>query len=154
MRVVRANDLNEGILVKKWLPKAGVEPGSNKLLKSPGAPSGYSYVNIAKNELPEKEINGVWQYEWASAEVEDKAGIAGQNNENPASLFGDHVIAFVQEPGTNKYYDPCYGMTYESSADIEAKVIDFYTRNTNDVKEYFIRPNVLKIELNAKLVKY
>ena len=44
--------------------------------------------------------------QWLTPGVMDIAGIAGQDNADPASVFANHFIVRV---GNNKWYDPSYG---------------------------------------------
>ncbi len=48
-------------------------------------------------------------YIWDSAEVTYAAGVPGQSNPNPASLFENHAVACTAD---GQYYDPSYGKKY------------------------------------------
>jgi len=62
-------------------------------------------------------------YEWGNVvEVSDGDGIRGQNNGNPASLFGHHLI--VQKNGT--YFDPSYGLIYSNIQEFDDNLDGFY----------------------------
>jgi len=56
------------------------------------------------------------------ADAIDDPGVVGQNSANPDSLFGNHQL--VQINGV--LYDPSYGVTYTSIADMNTKVIVGY----------------------------
>jgi hypothetical protein len=78
----------------------------------------FKYINLAENLFP--GFVGKGAYNWIGApEVTDVKGVAGQGNDNPASLFTTHVVAFIN--GT--YYDPSYGRTYTSLNDMQQKII-------------------------------
>jgi hypothetical protein len=54
-------------------------------------------------------------------EVQRGSGLAGQNSPTPAeSAFGYHFIAeYIDADGTGSYYDPSYGVIYDSTDDFE-----------------------------------
>lgn len=52
------------------------------------------------------------------------AGVAGQGNSNPTSLFSNHQVVKFGTPSV--YYDSSYGVTYSSLADIDQNAVDGY----------------------------
>jgi len=54
------------------------------------------------------------EYNFVTEDVEDQIGVPGQCSANPSSFFNNHQIAYID--GT--YYDACYGLTFDSVADI------------------------------------
>ena len=79
-----------------------------------GTPGNYCadmpYINVYDEDYFESDSGYWFLYE----EIYDQMGIMGQTAQNPASMFGNHQIALVK----GKYYDPSYGITYNSIADI------------------------------------
>ncbi len=69
---------------------------------------------------------GTTSYTWLFAEVTDAAGVPGQSNANPASLFNNHRVAKLTVNGTSQYYDPSYGATHATLSDIDLNAIDGY----------------------------
>ena len=93
----------------------------------------YPYENIPKalddEKLPTHEtVSGIPDYKllWESTDVVERAGVEGQGNLDPFSLFPYHVLVSVSEPddpiGANDpvhpLYDPAYGEYYETREDI------------------------------------
>jgi hypothetical protein len=69
---------------------------------------------------------GTWQYNWNGApQVPRLAGLAGQNQPSPTSTFDNHVVVRIEDStaGTTKYYDPSYGVIYDSFQDVQNKAI-------------------------------
>ena len=54
------------------------------------------------------------------------AGVAGQGNGTPASLFNNHQMLKITNALGTTYYDPSYGVTYTSAADFDSKAIAGY----------------------------
>jgi hypothetical protein len=70
------------------------------------------------------EVGGT-EYLWAYKDVESMAGIDGQGpNDNPLSLFLQHVVVELTVGGTTTWYDPSYGKKYTGSTK-EARELDF-----------------------------
>lgn len=59
-------------------------------------------------------------YNFLTEDVSDAMGIPGQNSPNPSSYFNNHQIAYID----GKYYDACYGVTFDSFADIPYDAFD------------------------------
>jgi len=78
----------------------------------------YPYLNI-----PKAQFILANNYDWLFAEVTDAAGVAGQGNANPASLFNNHQVALIN----GVVYDASYGVTYASEQDIDDVIDGFYT---------------------------
>lgn len=56
-----------------------------------------------------EKVAGQWKYKWGmTEEVHEELGMPGQNNTNPASLFGTHYIIRVGDT----IYDPSYGASF------------------------------------------
>jgi len=116
------SDFDYGFAVKNWSFACG--SGIS------GVPS-YPYLNIPPvSGFPESGN----AYTWRFAEVSDATGVAGQGNANPKSLFGNHqVVKFGTSP---LYYDPSYGLTYTSLADIDNNAVDgYYQKRAVSVNE-------------------
>ena len=62
------------------------------------------------------------EYAWLYANVTDLAGVAGQGNKNPASLFENHALALVN----GRYYDPSYGKDYSSPQNLESAMAGYF----------------------------
>jgi hypothetical protein len=112
----------ELFMIKNW-----------KILKDPGSSTlkNYQYLNISQNaNIAQNTANG-WAYVWQQEEVHDDAGIPGQNNPNPDSIFIDHEFTVLKLNDNNNkkngtYYDPSYGLTYTSAADFEMQAMANY----------------------------
>lgn len=75
-----------------------------------------------------------------SAEVEDKVGIEGQGNKDPASLFQNHFVAQI----SGLYYDPSYEVTYDGRLqELDDKLKGFYIKDYhfNDPDRLLFRKN-------------
>jgi hypothetical protein len=81
----------------------------------------YPYVDYSVAGLgaedPMEDVSN--QYQWTHADATDEPGLPGQNNPNPDSNFLLHVVVNIE----GKIYDPSYGTTYSSLADMDAKAI-------------------------------
>ena len=98
---------DDGFIVKNW---TFTGTGSS------GHPT-HAYLN-----LPDSPLIGAASYNWKFAEVTDAAGIPGQCNANPASLFNNRQVVI-----SGQYYDPSYGVQHASLQDIADTAIDgFY----------------------------
>jgi hypothetical protein len=89
--------------------------------------AGYPYLNISYMTPPDLYFDwdlmeGATSYNWVKPEVTDAPGIEGQGNNNPASIFGNHQIVQI---GTT-LYDPSYGKTFSSLADIDNQAMAGY----------------------------
>lgn len=78
--------------------------------------------------------------------VTDQDGVAGQNTDNPLSAFGLHyIVYYVYEDPVNpfldfqQYYDPSYGLTYESELDFETRAVAGYFMAVGS--SWYIRKN-------------
>jgi hypothetical protein len=115
-----------GFLVKNWNFAGAGQSGD----------ADFPYLN-----LPAANLIGNNTYNWRFAEVTDATGIAGQGNNNPASLFNNHQIALVN--GT--YYDASYGVTYTSLDDMDNRSIaGYFTFRSN----YPVRESLVNLDLN------
>jgi hypothetical protein len=114
---------NDGFAVNEWNFTGAGTSGNTT----------YPYLNISPlsstnpvviDKLKEN-IDATYKtnyYDWAYSEVTRGVGIAGQNNSDPASLFGNHQVVKI----TGTYYDPSYGKTFTSLVNIEDKAIAGY----------------------------
>ncbi|MFA5780111.1 MAG: hypothetical protein WC947_08225 [Elusimicrobiota bacterium] len=99
----------DGFLIKNWSFDAGTGISGN---------TDYPYLNI-----PDPPYKRDTEYKWKFAEVKDQIGISGQGpNANPASLFTNHKMTKFD----GKYYDPSYGVTYNTNEEFEDGAIDAY----------------------------
>ena len=95
-----------GLMIKEW---SFAGSGSSGFATFP-------YLNIAVAPwVPTR-------YAWMYSEVGDTSGHAGQGSVDPASLFKYHQVARID----GVYYDPSYGRTYGSLAEIDSVAIDGY----------------------------
>lgn len=86
----------DGFIVNNWLFAATGNSGNTS----------YPYLN-----LPSVSLITAISYTWAYSEVNDAVGIPGEGNSNPAALFNNHQMAYVN----SQYYDPSYGIKHYSS---------------------------------------
>lgn len=101
------------ILIKNWQFTNPETEGN-----SDGSSQYLNYA-VSFNELLKNN-----QYSWlfAPENVRDSAGIEGQGNLDPLSLFTGHVIAKIE----GKLYDPSYGRAYNDQYAIEHESIAGY----------------------------
>jgi len=87
---------------------------------------------------------GTTQYNWGTpAEVTYTEGNPGQNNSMPASFFNNHQLIKYG----NKYYDPSYGVIYESVQKIDETLSGFYNKPLFEDEIYFRKnPSGVQIE--------
>lgn len=97
--------------------------------------SDYPYLN-----LPTSLYIGSTSYNWSYEEVNDASGIPGQGTANPASLFGNHQMVFVN----GQYYDPSYGTQHPDLAHIQTSLAGFLVSGIYPIDE----PTV-NLDLNA-----
>lgn len=105
---------DEFIMVQTWQEKAGFVP----------LPAGnYRYWNVfAKKIVVTDDMQANNKYQWkdaASHNVEDKDGLAGQNQPNPPSIFKIHVV-MVQHQDSKIVFDPSYGTSYPDTMNAPA----------------------------------
>lgn len=81
-------------------------------------------------------------YAFAYEEVHDQIGAIGQTAPNPASYFSNHQIAYIN----GKYYDPSYGFTYNTLADIKGAIDAWGIRSTSN-------ESVLNVDVDGDGVK-
>ena len=118
---------DKGFLVKNWV-FVGSGTSGNAL---------YPYVNTATID----EVQPA------------KAGnLAGQNNPQPIATFNNHQVAFIN--GT--YYDPSYGVTYNSLLQMEQNTISGFWFNGlyNGQKATYFRPVTASTAREADLTKH
>ena len=135
-----------GFLVKNWTFSGTGRSGY----------SDYPYLNV----LSDTDFISSTEYQWKYSDVSDATGIAGQGNENQASLFNNHQVVI-----DGKYYDPSYGVQYSSLEELEDRSIDgFYVgpvrlpvdepvvgcdlNNDGDTADLNVDANVLLIRKN------
>jgi hypothetical protein len=61
-------------------------------------------------------------YNWAYTEVPSLGSIPGQNNNNPLSIFGLHLVLKIGDT----YYDPSYGRIYTGVGQFEEDCVAGY----------------------------
>ncbi|MEI6311595.1 MAG: hypothetical protein WCP57_04955 [Bacteroidota bacterium] len=90
--------------------------------------------SIACSDMPYKNYydanfwsNDVY-YPFSYTEVSDQTGIIGQTAPNPASYFSNHQICFIN----GKYFDPSYGLMYNTLSDIRAGIDGWSIRITSN----------------------
>ncbi len=105
-----------GFIVKDW------DFGN----KQTSGNAGYPYLNIPKNNF---KLNT--QYDFMYDEVKDNMGIIGQNNKNPASLFGVHFLMYSHP----LYYDPSYGKKYGSIDEFESNIAGYFIKDPRIIDE-------------------
>lgn len=82
---------------------------------------------------------GDTSYTWMISEVKDVDGIPGQGTIDPASWFNNHLAAIAGD-----YYDPSYGIKYDSLAEIDDEAVDgYYLQTQMDLNE-----QVVDLDLN------
>lgn len=77
-------------------------------------------------------------YNFITTDVTDQVGILGSCTDNPASFFNNHQIAKID----GKYYDACYGVTFNALSDIKNAAFDgwafrFYDWGSGTYFAYF-----------------
>lgn len=70
-----------------------------------------------KNTYSELIAYPYTSYTFITADVKDQKGIPGPCTPNPSSFFNNHQIAKID----GVYYDACYGVTFQSLAEIKTK---------------------------------
>lgn len=99
-----------------------------------------------RNELRNGRYVEDKQYTWgAVAEVVYTSGTPGQNNPKPASLFRNHQIVYV--PSVNAWYDPSYGIKYDSLQAIDNSLSGFVTNGVND---FYFQKNPVGVQIEFK----
>jgi hypothetical protein len=127
--VIANSSYAQGFLVKDWnFPAAGITGMSGNSL--------FPYLNIAQYQPPPlAQLNPASpivgnSYVWDYAQVVDQNGVAGQGSPTPDSIFENHQIIRVVTTHdghtTASFYDPSYGKTYDTLADMEQKDIAGY----------------------------
>ena len=120
----------DGFIVKTWSFSGTGDVGSN-----------FPYTNKLHPSLP---LVGTTQYNWGTpAEVTYTEGNPGQNNSMPASFFNNNQLIKYG----NKYYDPSYGVIYESVQKIDETLSGFYNKPLFEDEIYFRKnPSGVQIE--------
>src|SRR5262249_20914352 len=71
-----------------------------------------------------------YDYDWMNVgrfrDVQDQAGIPGQGNPDPLSIFSNHVVAQLTVGGVKKLYDPSYGIIWADVKALDNGLFDFY----------------------------
>jgi hypothetical protein len=124
-----SGDKGYGFLVRNWSFGSSKTSGDTE----------FSYQNIpfaAKTTTGDIEDfirNADKSYNWiGSPEVTDQPGVPGQNNSNPSSNFNNHQLVFYK----GKFYDPSYGLSYNSETELSEKAIEaFYKEVTKPKNE-------------------
>jgi hypothetical protein len=98
-----------GFLVNAWKFGAAMSSGNPNYPYLDYVSLGKSFVNAAGNGYSFADTPDV------TRAANDPKQIKGQNNADPASIFGNHQVAlYTDAAGTKTYYDPSYGTTFTS----------------------------------------
>jgi len=104
------NPANRGFLVKDWnFALGGGISGHAQLTYLNLPPAGADWPGIVNSTY-------VWRF---PPEVTDATGVPGQGTVNPASFFSNHQVVRIN----GVYYDPSYGNTYNTLAEIDDQAI-------------------------------
>jgi hypothetical protein len=118
-----------GFLVKEWTFSSTMSKGRYPYVNYVQDLAFPGYPNFRQEEVP---VNGVkikkWVYNFlivpAKPQVRYSKPAAAQGNSNPPGLFPNHALVRIGK----MYYDPSYGVKYESLQDFQDKAISgFYT---------------------------
>jgi hypothetical protein len=143
------------LLVNIWaFPDNGTPPFNNA--PDPTAPNGSGQAQWPAYGPVADAPNG-WAYKGTSATVNDRPGIPGQNSADPQSMFPNHVIIKVsfsdeQNRPFTLWYDPSYGVTYDSLLDMDNNSIAGFYRfqGSGNSRVFKMTPNDrTKLELVA-----
>ncbi len=115
------------MLVKTW--KKTVNIGTSQNFE-------YPFKNEENNPI---YVNN--SYKWLLSEVLLNASLPSQNNSNPQSDFGNHVIAKIK----GKLYDPSYGTYYGLTEKIKdpldpLEMVDAVSEMNKNISAYTIKP--------------
>jgi len=105
----------------------------------------FPYANVYNSSF-----NTGSAYTWLSADVTDRKGAAGQCNANPASFFNNHQIVKLD----GKYYDACYGLTFDYLTDIKSAAFDgwgIYRSTSPGVYKTNFTPDLSKADLQESI---
>jgi hypothetical protein len=85
----------------------------------------YPYLNIPDTS----PFVAATSYNWKYADVSDASGLPGQNNNNPASVFNNHQVVYIN----GIYYDPSMGIMHASIEAMDDTAIDgfLFPKNEN-----------------------
>jgi hypothetical protein len=101
-------------LIKNWqFPDAGTLADR----KIHTGPVSHKYVNVpspGRNPLLRVAVGN--KYSWDVEQVEDRGGIAGQNNEDPRAMFINHAVVVITVGGKEMMFDPSYQKDYDPPA--------------------------------------
>ena len=106
---------------------------------------GFEYVNILHPNFESSLGNNIYSFTYS--EVSDQQGISGQNQNNPVSDFGDHVVARV---GT-QIFDPSYGEHIPYDVTSQSLIYDYQSANIDGHYYQFTIENVNEQNLNMDL---
>jgi Ca2+-binding RTX toxin-like protein len=141
--LVSPTTAGEGFIVNDW-----------DFSNTPSGTGTYQWENeVAGNPLADWNVlfaaPDFDSYAWlAGADVTDEPGEGGQNNDDPASLFGNHQFVKLTVNGVTQFYDPSYGETYASLLDFDDNhlagyfTILTYNSGTN-VTTFGFRKNII-----------
>lgn len=123
-------EYKELMLVKNWDIPSDKER-SNQFIH-PITQEQLDYCNLryslTKKIVRKTDSTGTlqWVEENRNVLVERKPGIEGQGTPNPISNFDMHSMLKIMLNGEAKYYDPSYGVTFDTINDIENNIDGFY----------------------------
>jgi hypothetical protein len=105
-------------MVKSWVFPEHDGPYVNIVDAAP------TQLRIRDKFVPYQDLGeGTYAYKFKRSPVWDTNGVGGQNVQNPASLFNNHVVVGIRQlilpSGTmidTAIYDPSYGAIYSTTA--------------------------------------
>jgi hypothetical protein len=129
--IVPKNSADQGFLVKSWT--FGPNKGSgDKAYPYVNIPGDFETANTLGNSTSFQGRDGTYTFLLTPDLVRAANPIKGQNNANPASIFGNHQVAYLKVNGVEMFYDPSYGVTYKDLDDMSTQAIaGFYEYKRN-----------------------
>jgi hypothetical protein len=125
-------------LVKNWV--FGTPSASSTCAEFP-------YENTYTTLLPAPYT----AYSFITADVTDQTGIPGSCTANPSSYFNNHQIAKLD----GKYYDACYGVTFNALTDIKTAAFDGWSfRVTGSTTHAYFTPDLSKANLTESITTW
>jgi hypothetical protein len=129
------NPADRGFLVREWnfAPGGGIS-GHATLTYLNLPPTGADWPGI---------VNGT--YVWRFPEVTDAPGLPGQGTVDPASFFGNHQVVKIN----GVYYDPSYGTTYNSLAEIDDQAVSGHFGKSTQLNPWPVNELHVNLDLNG-----
>jgi hypothetical protein len=132
-----------GFLVKKWTFS---NTGTPKIIQG----ISFTHTNLGRNDA-------VKSHAFSKGEASDTPGIPGQNSPNPASMFNNHQIVGIGPKNNMVFFDPSYGVKYESELDIKNSIDGVYYEEEDGSSavpkyNYYIKKREAMDVLQIKLI--